>query len=113
MQEIYTIKVTSQAEEQMQEIIHYIVHELKAPNAALHLLDALENSFASLTHFPQRISLIDEEPWRTNGIRRFAIKNFLVYFWIDENNMKVQIIAVISAKRDQLHQLSQFDMEYF
>ena len=85
MEEIYTIKVTSQAEEQMQEIIHYITYELKAPNAALHLLDALEDSFVSLTHFPQRIALVDEEPWRSNGIHRFTIKNFLVYFWIEYN----------------------------
>lgn len=111
MEEIYTIKVTSQAEEQMQEIIHYITYELKAPKAALHLLDALEDSFASLTHFPQRIALVDEEPWRSNGIHRFTIKNFLVYFWIDEDNLRVQITAVIYTKRDQLHQLSKMDME--
>ena len=34
MEKIYTVKTTSQAEEQMQEIIHYIAYELKAPDAA-------------------------------------------------------------------------------
>ena len=43
MEKIYTVKTTSQAEEQMQEIIHYIAYELKAPDAALHLLDAMED----------------------------------------------------------------------
>lgn len=62
MDKTYNVKITSQAEEQIQEIIHYIVHELKAPDAALHLLDALEDSFTSLAHFPQRAALIDEEP---------------------------------------------------
>lgn len=40
MERIYTVKTTSQAEEQIQEIIHYVAYELKAPDAALHLLDA-------------------------------------------------------------------------
>ena len=108
MNKTYNVKITSQAEEQMQETIYYIAHELKAPDAALHLLDALENSFVSLTHFPQRVALMDEEPWHTNGIHRLPVKNFLVYFWIDEDKMTVQITAIIYEKRDQL---SQMDME--
>lgn len=111
MDKAYTVKITSQAEEQIQETIYYIAHELKAPDAALHLLDTLENSIASLSHYPQRVALISEEPWRTQGIRRLPVKNFLVYFWIDEDNTKVQITAVIYEKRDQLRQLSQMDME--
>lgn len=111
MCETYNVNITSQAEKQIQEIIHYIAHELKAPDAALHLLDTLEDSFASLAHFPQRVTLLNEEPWHTNRIHRLPIKNFLVYFWIDEDNLKVQITAVIYAKCDQLHQLSQMDME--
>lgn len=62
MNKTYNIKITSQAEEQIQEIIHYIAYDLKAPDAALHLLDTLEDSSTSLTHFPQRVALIDEEP---------------------------------------------------
>lgn len=111
MEKTYIVKVTSQAEEQIQEVIYYITHELKAPEAALHLLDALESTFASLAYFPQRVALIADEPWHTNGIRRLPVKNFNVYFWIDEDNMKVQITAVIYSKRDQLRQLSQMDME--
>jgi toxin ParE1/3/4 len=111
MDKTYTVKLTSQAKEQIQEIVHYITHELKAPDSALHMLDVLEDSFTSLAHFPQRIALTNEEPWRTNGIRRLPLKNFLVYFWIDENKMAVQITAVIYSKRDQLRQLPQMDME--
>ena len=89
MEKTYTIKITSQAEEQIQEIIYYITHELKAPAAALHLLNTFENSFTSLAYLPHRVALINEEPWHTKGIHRLPIKNFLIYFWIDENNMMV------------------------
>lgn len=61
MDKTYTVKITSQAEEQIQETIYYITHELKAPGAALHLLDILEDSISSLSHYPQRfiISTLD------------------------------------------------------
>ena len=91
--------------------MRYITHELKAPEAALHLLNTLENSFASLEHFPQRVALTNQEPWHTKGIHCLPVKNFFVYFWIDEKDMKVQITAGIYAKRNQIYQLSQMDME--
>ena len=40
-----------------------------------------------------------------------VVKNFLVYFWIDEANEKVQITAVIYSKRDQISQLINMDMQ--
>lgn len=107
----YIVKITFQAEGQLQEIIRYISHELKSPDAAMHVLDSLESSFMSLAQFPQRVPLMDIEPWHANGIRRLLVKNFFVYFWIDEYNMKVQITAIIYSKRDQLRQLLQMNME--
>lgn len=107
----YLVKLTTQAEKHLQKITQYITHELKVPEAALHLLDILENSFASLERFPQRVALTNEEPWRTNGIHCLPVKNFLVYFWINKETKTVQITAIIYAKRDQIRQLSQMDME--
>jgi toxin ParE1/3/4 len=111
MDKVYNVKITSQAEEQIQEIVYYISHELKAPDAALQLLDALEDAFSSLTHFPQRVVLVEDEPWHAKGIHRLPVKNFLIYFWIDEDNMRVQITAIIYGKREQLRQLSHMDIE--
>lgn len=64
-----------------------------------------------LSKFPQRIALTEEEPWHSYGIRKIPVKNFLVYFWIDEDHLKVQVTAVVYGKRDQVHQLSQMDMD--
>lgn len=107
----YIVKITSQAEEQIHEIAHYISYELKSPNAALHLMDTLEDAFSSLMQFPHRITIVNDEPWHSKGIRRLPVKNFFIYFWLDEDNMKVQITAVIYSKRDQLKQLAKMHME--
>jgi len=108
---MYTAKITKQAEKQLQEIIKYIASELKAPKAALRLINEMERSISSLSQFPQRVALTEEEPWRTCGVRKMPVKNFLIYFWIDEESSKVQVTAVICGKREQLKQLSKMDME--
>lgn len=105
MSEIYEVKITLQAQNQMEEIVDYISHELCAPDAANNLLDNLEENIMALAEFPERYQLIDEEPWGTEGIRKIVVKNFLVYYWIDKDKKKVQVTAVIYAKGDQIEQL--------
>lgn len=60
---------------------------------------------------PERIKLTEEEPWRTDGIHRMRVANFYVYFWIDEDNRKVQVIAVIFVARDQTAQLKLMEQD--
>ena len=110
MPEKYTVKITAQAQEQLREIVNYIRFTLQAPGTALKMLDILEKEIASLDHFPNRVPLTEEEPWHSQGVHKLPVKNYLVYFWVDEAAMKVQVTAVIYSHRDQRHQLSNMDM---
>ena len=65
----------------------------------------------SLENMPHRISLTDEEPWRSEGIHKMPVKNYLVYFWINEIKNMVYITAVIYSQREQKRQLSKMKME--
>ena len=76
----------------------------------MKMLDTLQEEIASLDQFPNRIPLTEEEPWRSQGIHRFPVKNYLVYFWVDEETKKVQIIGAVYGRKDQRHQLSNLDM---
>ena len=106
----YEVKVTMQALEQMGAIVHYISYDLMAPDAAENLLNDLKAAIMKLSVLPKRHSLIDEEPWRSEGVRKIVVKNFLVYYWVDEESNKVQVTAVIYNKRDQIKQLTNMDM---
>ena len=64
-----------------------------------------------LAAFPSRHALIEGEPWRSEGIRKIVVKNFLVYYWIDDKCNKVQVTDVIYSKRDQIEQLKNMDMQ--
>ena len=106
----YEIKVTRQELEQMREIAHYISYDLMAPEAADNLLDDLKASILKLSVLPKKYPLIEEEPWRSEGVRKIVVKNFLVYYWIDEEYNKVQVTAEIYSKRDQIKQLKNMEM---
>ena len=88
MPEKYTVKITTQAQEQLKEIIHYINYSLQAPGTAMKMLDTLEKEIASLDQFPNRVPLTAEEPWHSQGIHKLPVKNYLVYFWVDEEAKK-------------------------
>jgi toxin ParE1/3/4 len=107
----YEVKVTRQAHGQIREIALYIANECCAPEAAQNLLDKLEASINDLAEMPKRHSLVDKEPWRSAGVRKVTVKNFLIYFWVDEENMKVLVTGVIYEKRDQLARLAEMDWE--
>ena len=107
----YVVRVTMQALEQMKEIVHYISNDLMAPDAADNLLDKIKAEITKLSSFPKKYALIDEEPWRNEGVRKIVVKNFLIYYWVDDENNRVQVTAVIYSRRDQFRQLSNMDME--
>lgn len=106
----YEVKITRQALDQMKEIIHYVSHNLMSPDVANHLLDQLQSNILKLSNFPKRHMLVEEEPWRTEGIRRFVVQNFLVYYWVDDEKSEVHVTAVVYNKRDQLEQLAHMDV---
>lgn len=55
--------------------------------------------------------LTEEEPWHSMGIHRMTVGEYLVYFWIDEPEKKVQVTAVVYGRRDQREQLANMEME--
>lgn len=107
----YEVRVTRQALEQIKEIVHYISNDLMAADASHNLLDKMKAEIIKLSSFPKKHDLIDEEPWRTEGVRKIVVKNFLIYYWVDDENNRVQVTAVIYSRRDQTKQLSNMDME--
>ena len=103
----YRIKITRQAKEHLMLIRQYIAVELKEPTSAQKLLELLKREMLSLETMPHRIKCIDEQPWHDLGFRKIKVKNYYIYFVIDEKNKEIQILAVIYARRDQSNQLEQ------
>lgn len=102
----YEVKLTEQAIGQIEETVKYISRILQEPETARKWTDTLQFEIKKLDSMPSRYPLTEEEPWRTKGIHKMPVRNFLVYFFIDEENKVVWITAVIYGRRDQIAALS-------
>ena len=107
--ELYKIIVTPDAAANLAELRYYIANILMAPDAALRHIRLIRTEIAKLKQFPARIAPVHEEPWHSRGIRFLIVKNFYVYYRIDENAKAVFILNVVYSKRDQLKVLAQMD----
>ena len=107
----YQIHITKYAFHQIEEIKQYISCALFAPQPAKNLLLLMEKAISSLEQMPSRNPLVKEERWSKQGIRRLVVRNFLIYYRVDEETMRVVIIAVVYGRRDQLDQLRQIEIE--
>ena len=105
MSEAYSLIILPEAQEDMRKISQYIAQELAAPAAALKLQDALLDAIHSLSVMPKRIRTVMDAPWKQIGVRRMRVKNYYLYFLVDDEEKTVKIMAVISIHRDQARQM--------
>lgn len=101
----YDVLMSPFAKADIAEIGDYITKTLLAPETARTFLRSLVKEIDSLSQMPARIRPIDRKPWNTYGIRRLLVKNFYIYYTIDEDKRHVYVLNIIYSKRDQLKQL--------
>lgn len=107
---VFNVKSTRQAEEQLREIAWGIAVECQNPDAAENLMDVFLDEIGKLGRNPEKHRLVEEEPWRSKEVRWKKVKHYLVYFWIDVENAAVQVTGVCYEKRDQKKFLSRMKM---
>lgn len=101
----YKVKLTDNALYQLKNTIGYISDVLLAPEAAKQWSDRIKNDILSLYQLPSRYPLVDDEPWRSEGIHKMPVENFVVYYWVDNDNATVWVTAVVYGRRDQISAL--------
>jgi len=97
--------VTSRAKNDIYEIGRYITTELLAPEAADNLLNDLERQIADLQYMPNRFALVSAKRLAELGIRSVPIKNYTVFYTVDEKAGAVTIISVMYGRRDWVNLL--------
>ena len=109
--EMYNILVEPQASDAMMSVVKYIAGSLKSPQSASDTLHALKKGIKELDFMPHRYAVLPDDLLGKDGIRRKLVRNFYIYFWIDENLKTVNVIDVIYVGREQRDRLSKMDMD--
>jgi len=103
----YRIIVTPDAADDLADLGDYIANVLYARDTALAYVRAIRKEIAALAEMPAVYKVMDDEPWHSRGLRRFLVKNFYVYYRVEEAAKAVYVLNVIYARRDQLKTLAQ------
>ncbi len=111
MADLYELIILPEAQQDIRAIVLYIAQELAAPQAAMNLQEAFEETIRSLAEMPKRIKTVDEQPWKDAGIRRIRVRNYFVYFFVDETEKAVKVLSVIYTRRDQIAQMTERRMD--
>lgn len=98
----YKIEVSEPAENDLRDIVRYIFAQLSAPMTAMKMMDTIEQAIASLANMPQKCPLVRDERLAAMGYRKLIIKNYVVFFTIDEKAKVVDVERILYARRDWL-----------
>ena len=81
------IVYTFQAQQDLKNIYEYIAYSLLVPDTARSMYQQIIQSARSLESMPERNPLYKEEPWRSQGVRFVPVKNYLLFYTV--NNLSL------------------------
>lgn len=95
---MYKLKYIPLAQKDLRDIISYIADNLKAPDAAMDLVDELESSISCLQQFPYTYKVYQLIAELEVEYRMLPVNNYLVFYVVAE--YEVEIYRIIYAKMD-------------
>ncbi len=96
----YNVMLKKKAVSDIDSIYEYISLELQNPDAAIKLVDELENAIFTLESLPYRGTERRIGMFANRGYRQLFINNFTIIYRVDTKIRQVIIVHVIYSKRD-------------
>ena len=100
MNDTYSVIYSPEAKEDLKEIYSYIARELQAPDTAKGQVNRIRKEVRSLDFMPSRYAIVDWEPWKSMGMHRVPIDNFVVYYAVNDDSHIVTVIRIFYGGRD-------------
>ena len=97
MQE-YSVVISETAENDLDEVVEYLSNF--SSNIARRYYDEIMVKALSLAFMPQRCPFVQDDALRERGYRWLFVRNYTVFFVIDEVNNLVDIRAIMYSGRE-------------
>ncbi len=97
---MYKVVYLPTARGELEEAVLYIANELSAPDAALSLLDEIDHAVQKLQEMPYRHAIYPSLYALKNEVRFFPIKNYNVFYIVDEAQQTVEIRRILYQRRN-------------
>lgn len=105
MSKKYDVKLSIEAEKDLQSIIIYIKDKLKEPIIAKKHAHIMKKEIKSLEYFPQRYAIIDNQKIKDLEIRKLIIKNYIAFYRINEEKKLVNVERILYGASDWMYDL--------
>ena len=96
----YKIIKTRLAEQDLDNILGYIVFSLANPSAAASFADAVEVCYSDLEKMPLMYELCRDPRLRALEYHKAVIKNFIMVYKVDEAAKTVHILRFFHGRQD-------------
>ena len=100
MSDSYSVVYSPKAKEDLKGIYSYIAFTLLVPDTATGQVNRIRAAIRSLDIMPFRNSVVDWEPWKSLGIHKVPVDNFVLFYAVDETAMNVTVIRIVYGGRD-------------
>ena len=100
MSDTYSIIYSSEAKDDLREIYSYIAYDLQAPETAEGQVNRIRKEIRSLDFMPARYAGVDWEPWKSMGMHRVPVDNFIVYYVVNNGSRTITVIRIFYGGRD-------------
>ena len=98
--DVYSVIISNLAKQDILQTSSYIKHELHEPSIAEEATEAILDAIYTLEDMPERIGLVKDERLAGKGIRPLYVKNYTVFFRVEESTRIVEVVRVLYSRRD-------------
>ena len=96
----WKVKLSPEFKQEIRDIHSYIANTLLVPETALKQVDRILSAVESLNEMPHRNPLYEREPWKSRGLRKLIVDNFVVFYLTNDNQKDVVIFHVFYGGRN-------------
>lgn len=96
----WNIEFAPAARRDLRSITGYIANTLQEPETAQRLYRRIRQAINALSELPERCPVYQQEPWRSRGVRKLLIGNFMVLYHTEEERNVVFVMRIVYARQN-------------
>lgn len=96
----WRVVLTPEFRQEFKDIYAYIAEVLLVPDTAKKQAMRILEHVERLNEMPSRFLLVEKEPWRSRGLRKMIVDNYIVFYYPNEKSKEVVVFHVFYGGRN-------------
>lgn len=96
----WNVILTPEFKQEFRNIYAYLAEVLLVPETAKKQVNRILEQIEKLSEMPNKFSLVEKEPWRSRGLRKLVVDNYVVFYMPNEKTNEVVVFHVFYGGRN-------------